>query len=127
MNEEGYFSGLFDRCTTKMSAKRLSGLQKDVLSLYREILREALKKEKSNLATSASASASSSSTKNSFLDLMSKPENTVSYARSEFRKQAYSVKRSDFRTIEYSVRKGKKHIKLLQMPGVKVVGGSSGN
>ena len=45
------------------------------------------------------------------------PRHTL--ARAEFRRQCAEVKRSDFRTIEYLVRKGRKHVKLLQMPGVK--------
>jgi len=114
-----------------MSAKRLSGLQKDVISLYREILREAYKKEKELAPTHITSSSTSTSRQlsplpqNSFTYLLSAPESTVSYARSEFRREAHSIQRSDFRTIEYSLRKGKKHIQLLKMPGVKVFSGSS--
>mmetsp|Transcript_15312 Transcript_15312/g.21325 ORF Transcript_15312/g.21325 Transcript_15312/m.21325 type:complete len:108 (+) Transcript_15312:278-601(+) len=102
--------------------QRLSGLQKEVLSLYRIILREAVKKDRG-------AGEEMGST--SLLRLLQAEDDdnsastTVSYARSEFRKQAASVRRSDFKTIEYSLRKGHKQLKLLQMPGVKVVKGAS--
>ena len=99
-----------------MSAKRLSGLQKDVISLYREILREAIKKDRNHAVNPS---------RNRFLNLLNRQESSVSYARLEFRKQSGSIKRSDFRTIEYSIRKGRKHLQLLKMPGVKVVGGST--
>mmetsp|Transcript_14956 Transcript_14956/g.43556 ORF Transcript_14956/g.43556 Transcript_14956/m.43556 type:complete len:98 (-) Transcript_14956:503-796(-) len=95
--------------------KRLSGLQKDVLCLYRAILREAVKKDRSEVAASAVPVS----------NLLSVPNSSTSYASSEFRKQSESVSRNDFRTIEHMIRAGKKHIKLLKMPGVRVVGGAS--
>lgn len=97
--------------------KKLSGLQLEVLALYRTLLREAAKKDAANLT-------SSSSSAKSFVDLIKTEGTSVSYAKDEFRKQALEVKRSDFKTIEYKMRKTQKHIKLLQMPGVKVVGGT---
>ena len=99
-----------------MSApKRLSGLQKDVLALYRSTLREATKKDRQLHLQDTAVS--------SFPFLLQSETTTCHYARSEFRKQAQSVKRSDFRTIEYMIRKGEKHLKLLKMPGTKVVQG----
>lgn len=50
---------------------------------------------------------------------------TTSYACAEFRRQSKLVKRSDFKAIEYRIRKGEKHLKLLQMPGVQTVGGAA--
>jgi len=90
-----------------MMVRQLSGLQKEVLALYRTLLREAAKKDTG-----------------SFVELLQKEGTSTSFARDEFRKQANQVKRSDFKTIEYKIRKGQKQIKLLQMPGVKVVGGA---
>ena len=97
---------------------KLSGLQKEVLSLYRKFLREAVKKDReaaeggfANLPMTALLSGGNSST-------------TTSYAREEFRRQAKAVRRSDFKGIEYRIRKGEKQVKLLQMPGVKVVSGT---
>lgn len=101
--------------TFSTSASRLSGLQKEVLSLYRTVLRLALKKDRDRMELESVSSV---------LSLMKENGSSLNYARAEFHKQAHSIKRSDFRTIEYSIRKGKKHIKLLEMPGVKVVGGS---
>mmetsp|Transcript_3855 Transcript_3855/g.5728 ORF Transcript_3855/g.5728 Transcript_3855/m.5728 type:complete len:102 (+) Transcript_3855:53-358(+) len=98
-------------------AARLSGLQKDVLALYRSILRETIRKDRKpaldnyiplNQLLSSSSSSSSS----------------TSFARDKFRKEASLVKRSDFKTIEYKIRKGQKQLKLLQMPGVNLVGGT---
>ena len=100
---------------------RLSGLQKDVLALYRSILREAIHKDRKTLPISdknipvnqllspSSGSSSSSST---------------AYARDKFRREALAVRRSDFKTIEYKIRKGKKQLDLLKMPGVNLVGGT---
>lgn len=90
--------------------KRLSGLQKDVLSLYRIILRVAFQKD--------------SHDKSSFIQqLCYNPNTSTYYARNEFRKQAQKVQRSDFQTIEYQIRKGHKQIKMLRQPGVKSFGG----
>ena len=103
-----------------MASKRLSGLQKDVIYLYRETLRVAMKKDKQK-----SLESNENIHTTPFFKLMYEPKSSLFFARSEFRKQANSVKRSDFRTIEYSLRKGKKHIKLMEMPGVKIVRGTN--
>ena len=99
--------------------KKLSGLQLEVLALYRTLLREASKKDAAGIASS-----SSSSSGKSFVDRIHADGTSLSYAKREFRKQASEVKRSDFKTIEYKMRKAQKQIKVLQMPGVKVVGGT---
>ena len=98
-----------------MVPKRLSGLQKSILALYRSILREAVKKDRqtSNLANLSFASL-----------LQAQETSTLGYAKVEFRKQASEVKRSDFKKIEYMIRKGEKQLKLLKMPGTKVVAGA---
>lgn len=101
--------------------KKLSGLQLEVLSLYRMLLREAAKKDAAVVTTTSSSPQSSSA---SFVDWIHKEGTSVSYVKTEFRKQAMEVKRSDFKTIEYKMRKAQKQIKLLQMPGVKIVGGT---
>mmetsp|Transcript_27104 Transcript_27104/g.42556 ORF Transcript_27104/g.42556 Transcript_27104/m.42556 type:complete len:101 (-) Transcript_27104:233-535(-) len=96
-------------------AARLSGLQKDVLALYRSILRETIRKDRKpavdiHLPLNQLFSSSSKS--------------STSFARDKFREEASLVKRSDFKTIEYKIRKGQKQLKLLQMPGVDLVGGA---
>ncbi len=124
---------------------RLSGLQHDVLSLYRRILREAMKKDRLDQEQRrVTRSIDSDNTSNfagnksnclSFLELRQQispkisttpsdptiPSTTTAYAIAEFRKQASSVQRSDFKKIDYMIRKGDKQIKLLRMPGVKLV------
>jgi Complex 1 protein (LYR family) len=97
--------------------KKLSGLQLEVLALYRTLLREASKKDAAGIASSLSSGKS-------FVDRIHTDGTSLSYAKREFRKQALEVKRSDFKTIEYKMRKAQKQIKVLQMPGVKVVGGT---
>ena len=96
--------------------KNLSGLQKDVLRLYRTILREASKKDQ------PPAAIASDGPRICLVKLLQDPHTSSSFARDEFRKQSMSVKRNDFRTIEHKIRHGEKQLKLLQMPGVKVVG-----
>mmetsp|Transcript_20759 Transcript_20759/g.30569 ORF Transcript_20759/g.30569 Transcript_20759/m.30569 type:complete len:115 (-) Transcript_20759:631-975(-) len=106
-------------------ARRLSGLQKEVLALYRNILREAARKDKAAAATTTATNQpsfhellfpSSSSTSQTGNAISS--STTTSYAREEFRRQSQTVKRSDYKTIEYMMRKGQKHVNLLKMPGV---------
>lgn len=102
----------------RMSTRRLSGIQRDVLALYRKVLRETLKKDRETLATdkvSLPALLANNRSDNS----------STSFASDEFRRQAAAIKRSDFKRIEYMIRKGEKQIKLLRMPGVKVVGGTA--
>ena len=96
--------------------RKLSGLQREVLALYRTILREAVKKDRDAAEELQSLPMTSL--------LSHEAGTTTSYAREEFRKQAGAVRRSDFKAIEYRIRKGQKHVKLLQMPGVKVVSGT---
>ena len=120
---------------------RLSGLQQEVLSLYRRILREAMKKDRQGQQRNSEFSSSSPNTNSlgvsvsieknpfSFLSLRGagdhhKTTTTTAFAVREFRKQALSVNRSDFKTIEYMIRKGDKQIKLLRMPGVTLVSGA---
>jgi Cu/Ag efflux protein CusF len=99
--------------------RRLSGLQKDVLSLYRTILRACVEKDRAVLSEGSPAA--------SFVNLLAGGNGTTpttcSYAKSEFRKQAGQVKLSDFKTIEHKIRHGHKQVKLLKMPGVKVARG----
>lgn len=96
-------------------AARLSGLQKDVLALYRSILRETIRKDRKPAV-------------DNYIPLnqllSSNSNSSTSFARDKFRKEASLVKRSDFKTIEYKIRKGQKQLKLLQMPGVNLVGGA---
>ena len=99
---------------------KFSGLQKDVFGLYRTILRESAKKDR--------LSSSSSTTSSPFVSILSlwlNPDSTASYARREFRHSASKTPKNDFRTIEHKIRHGYKQVKLLQMPGVKLVSGTT--
>ena len=124
---------------------KLSGIQKEVLSLYRALLREAIKKDRT--AISATDVEATNSDTPSFIKLLLADNNNnnnghstnhrgiinnegdtvttimstatnTSHARNEFRRHALQVNRKDFRTIEHKIRQGYKQIKLLQMPGV---------
>mmetsp|Transcript_37875 Transcript_37875/g.44121 ORF Transcript_37875/g.44121 Transcript_37875/m.44121 type:complete len:113 (-) Transcript_37875:473-811(-) len=109
-----------------MPGSRLSGLQLDVLSLYRTVLRGAAKKDKNALLQKQGGFTNDKHVrepKTTMSALLMDKSSSVSYAQSEFRNQASSIRRSDFKLIEYSLRKGHKQIKLLSMPGVKLVGG----
>ena len=93
-------------------SSRLSGLQKQVVSLYRRLLRAALKKDKAFMSSD-----------DGFKLLQNPSASSTNRVSQEFRRQALIVKRSDFKRIEYLIRKGEKQLKLIQMPGVKTVGG----
>ena len=83
-------------------------VQKEVLALYRTLLREASKKD---LKTTLPETP--------FSSLLVASSSSTAHVREEFRNQASKVSRKDFRAIEYKIRHGYKQIKLLQMPGVK--------
>ncbi|EHA19240.1 hypothetical protein CBS63078_10390 [Aspergillus niger] len=73
---------------------RLSGLQRQVLALYRTCLREAGKKP------------------------IETRENFRAYARAEFRKNS-SVSKKDFGAIEYLLRKGQRQLEMYSAPGIR--------
>ena len=133
-------------CSAVGGGQRLSGLQKDVLSLYRKVLRETLDKDRRNALGGASHANhdtvdndAARPTLPSVASLLLKTrhahavttlgedaQTSTSFAAAEFRRQAASVARNDYKRIEYMIRKGEKQIKLLRMPGVKLVQGSAG-
>eukprot|EP00934_Nitzschia_sp_Nitz4_P004924 Nitzschia sp. Nitz4//scaffold21_size171442//168680//169189//NITZ4_002197-RA/size171442-processed-gene-0.35-mRNA-1//1//CDS//3329542519//4914//frame0 len=109
-------SSLHCKSNTTRMGKQLSGLQKEVLALYRTIIREAAKKDwQAQPANDAPIK---------LVNLWKDSTTTTSYAKGEFRKQVAAVKRFDFQTIEHKLRYGHKQVKILKMPGVKVVGGA---
>ncbi|PMD39717.1 complex 1 protein-like protein [Hyaloscypha variabilis F] len=73
---------------------RLSGLQRDVLSLYRKCLRESRKK-----------------------DAIARPH-FESFARQEFEK-SIGLDKKDFSTIEFLLRKGHRQLEMYSSPGIK--------
>ncbi|KAL4808570.1 complex 1 protein-domain-containing protein [Aspergillus recurvatus] len=73
---------------------RLSGLQREVLSLYRKCLREIRKKP------------------------IESRNNFKSYARAEFEKHI-SISKKDFSAIEYLLRKGSRQLEMYSSPGIR--------
>ncbi|KAM0802813.1 complex 1 protein-domain-containing protein [Usnea florida] len=73
---------------------RLSGLQREVLSLYRHCLREVEKKP------------------------VHSRENFRSYARSEFERNI-ALDKKDFAAIEYLLRKGQRQLEIYSSPGIR--------
>lgn len=78
-------------------AKQFSGIQREVFSVYRQIIREAYKKDSGAR------------------------ESIVAQARSEFRSKGDTIKRSDYQLIEHNIRRARKHVQLIQMPGFRGV------
>ncbi|CRK14077.1 Succinate dehydrogenase assembly factor 1 like protein [Verticillium longisporum] len=77
-----------------VSKRGLSGLQREVLSLYRQCLR----------------------------GIRSKPEDKKqhfqSFARAEFQKHL-AVDKRDFAAIEFLLRKGRRQVEVYSSPGIK--------
>ncbi|PLB36319.1 complex 1 protein-domain-containing protein [Aspergillus taichungensis] len=73
---------------------RLSGLQREVLSLYRKCLREIRKKPSDSR------------------------ENFRSYTRKEFEKHR-TLNKKDFNAIEYLLRKGHRQFEMYSSPGIR--------
>ena len=108
-------------------SKRISGVQRDVLACFRRVLRAAVSKDRKLALAQQEIGSSADSRKErpSVGALLQTSSSSTSYASKEFRRQAASTKRSDFKKIEYMLRKADKQIKLLSMPGVTVVTGTS--
>ncbi|KAK0630058.1 complex 1 protein-domain-containing protein [Bombardia bombarda] len=73
---------------------RLSGLQKEVLSLYRQCLRECRKKPDTAR------------------------QHFKSFARNEFDKNM-GIEKRDFAAVEFLLRKGRRQLEMYSSPGVK--------
>eukprot|EP00850_Spirogloea_muscicola_P009229 SM000051S17589 [mRNA] locus=s51:560086:560761:- [translate_table: standard] len=79
-----------------MAGQRLSGIQREVLSLYRACLRAA--RAKRPLAQVVALRE---------------------HARADFRRHAATVPRGDYRTIEFLLRQGRRRLQALAPPDVK--------
>ncbi|KAL4900610.1 hypothetical protein BDW74DRAFT_161799 [Aspergillus multicolor] len=77
-----------------MRMARHSGLQREVLSLYRKCLREIRRKPTES------------------------KHNFKSFARSEFEKHM-SISKKDFGAIEYLLRKGSRQLEMYSSPGIR--------
>ncbi|KAG6013223.1 hypothetical protein E4U43_007429 [Claviceps pusilla] len=99
---------------------RHSGLQKEVLSLYRHCLRESRKKP---AVSSGSKDPSPSSPPSSSLaGLVGCRESTRAhfekFARTEFSRNL-SLDKRDFAAIEFLLRKGRRQLDTYSSPGIK--------
>lgn len=121
-----------------------SGLQLEVLALYRAALRVAVKKDRSSSSSVAAVSSSvssASSTSPSPNDppvskLLVDASSTTYNAKHEFRNQASQIPKKDYRSIEHYIRQGYKKLKTLQMTnntgfvsvsGSRKIGGGDGS
>ena len=102
-------------------SKNLSGLQREVLALYRALLREAIKKDAKQLQQHVGSNSSIVEMEMFRRGSDATTTPTVSTVRDEFRRQCYNVDRKDYKRIEHQLRQGYKQVKLLQMPDVKMV------
>ena len=89
-------------------AKKYSGLQLQVLSLYRNLLRTSLEKERETNGIAPS-----------FVTLRHDCNSSTYHASTQFRKEALSISKRDIDLIEYGIRRGEKYVKLLKMGGVR--------
>ncbi|EFA84815.1 hypothetical protein PPL_01808 [Heterostelium album PN500] len=88
-------------------APRYSGVQKQVLSLYRNFIRQSLKNDRLNSGSSSSSSGSGE---------QSYP--MTSYIQSQFRTKAKSISRRDISKIEMMLLKGQRQLKLIKSQGM---------
>lgn len=94
----------FASSTGAGALKPHSGLQKQVISLYRKLLRTAGRKDGGNFVTS----------------LLDSKSATYS-VKDKFRRKAMNLNKRDVDRIEYNIRQGEKYVKILQMQGVKTL------
>jgi succinate dehydrogenase assembly factor 1 len=93
-----YHESRYKQPTIMARAARLSGLQRDVLSLYRRCLRAARLKPTAN-----------------------RP-NFEAFARREFARYI-SLDKKDFGAIEFLLRKGQKQLEVYEAPGIRNIAG----
>ncbi|KAL1881037.1 hypothetical protein Plec18167_003578 [Paecilomyces lecythidis] len=95
---------------------RLSGLQREVLSLYRQCFREIRKKPTVNsLPDPLNLSSNAVKLIEYAKDAQ---ENFRKYARAEFRKNL-NVSKKDFAAVEYLLRKGHRQLEMYSSPGIR--------
>ncbi|KAJ5345563.1 Complex 1 LYR protein [Penicillium brevicompactum] len=97
---------------------RLSGLQRDVLSLYRKCLREV--RNKPVVGISPRTQDPILKTTPGMFTLLSIPVAIPAETgdRSEFQKHR-SVNKKDFSTVEYLLRKGQRQLEMYASPGIR--------
>ena len=104
-------------------AKAHSGLQLQVIALYRKLLRTSVGKERvlQEGCYNATRGHGDMTVNGSsfFLKLLGDGRSSTFNVSHQFRKEAESVSKRDIDRIEYGIRRGEKYVKLLKMGGVK--------
>ena len=100
----------------KRSQQTHSGLQKEVISLYRKLLRTCRAKDAENQLN-----------KSPFIQSLRDPSTSSFSIRERFRKQAMEVSGRDHVRIEHHIRQGEKYIKMMNTHGVKSISSSRFN
>ena len=103
--------------TLSTKAKARSGLQLQVLALYRSLLRTTLGKDR--LVQGADVTVLGANDVNSFVRLLQDSTSTTYNVSTKFRKEAESMSKREIDLIEYGIRRGEKYIKLLNMGSVR--------
>lgn len=95
--------------------KPKSGLQKQVISLYRRLLRVSHDKDRATAKYEDSA----------FIQALHDSSSSSFAMKEKFRNQSGKLTKRDHARIEHHIRQGEKYIKMLRMGGVKGIGVSS--
>lgn len=96
-----------------------SGLQKEVISLYRRLLRTCRVKDAEIQAGSCSSNVSIP-----FLQSFNDSDTSIFAMRLKFRKECMEVSKRDHARIEHGIRQGEKYIKMMNMSGVRGISSS---
>ncbi|KAM0341012.1 hypothetical protein ACHAPU_010244 [Fusarium lateritium] len=94
---------------------RLSGLQREVLTLYRNCLRESRKKPQATRPHFESFARRVASKPRHLSDQYS---NSNAHYRNEFRRNL-TIDKRDFAAIEFLLRKGRRQLESYASPGIK--------
>ena len=96
-----------------------SGLQKQVLGLYRTLLRTSHNVSKRGDDNTITNTNNTNTNTNTFRESIFDKTSTVYAVKNKFRKKATSLNKRDLDRIEYNIRQGEKYVKTLEMNGVK--------
>jgi succinate dehydrogenase assembly factor 1 len=91
---------------------RLSGLQKEVLSLYRQCLRASRKKPQVGLTPPSGGNSKA------LTQVQATRCHFEAYARREFEK-SMGLDKKNFAAVEFLLRKGRRQLEVYSEPGIK--------
>jgi len=97
-----------------IKASKQSGLQKQVISLYRKLLRVSLSHDAHTLTY---PNMNMEKNGNDFIRAIQESSTSTFAIRTKFRTRAMSVGRRDIDRIEHLIRQGEKYVKILKMDG----------